>query len=54
MEVFYKNSLPVRDDLSFEKLIVVELKFGWKKIYFTNFENLNSNIKTKIFLQYLL
>ena len=34
---FYKNSLPVivRDDLSFEESIVVELKFGRKKIFFT-------------------
>ena len=34
---FYKNSLPVnaRDDLSFEESIVVELKFGRKKIFVT-------------------
>ena len=35
--LFYKNSLPVivPDDLSFEISNVVELKFGWKKIFFT-------------------
>ena len=35
--LFYKNSLPVivRDDLSFDESIVVELKLGWKKIFFT-------------------
>ena len=35
--LFYKNSLPVivRDDLSFDDSIVVELKFGRKKIFFT-------------------
>ena len=35
--LFYKKSLPalVRDDLSFEESIVVELKFGRKKIFFT-------------------
>ena len=35
--LFYKNSLPVivRDDLSFDESIVVELKFGRKKIFFT-------------------
>ena len=35
--LFYKNSLPVviRKDLSFDESIVVELKFGRKKIFFT-------------------
>ena len=35
--LFYKNSLLVivRDDLSFDESIVVELKLGWKKIFFT-------------------
>ena len=35
--LFYKNSPPVivRNDLSFDELIVVELKFGRKKIFFT-------------------
>ena len=35
--LFFKNSLPVkhREDLSFEQSIVVELKFGRKKIFFT-------------------
>ena len=35
--LFYKNSLPiiVRRDLSFDESIVVELKFGRKKIFFT-------------------
>ena len=35
--LFYKNSLPlkVRKDLSFRESIVVELKFGRKKIFFT-------------------
>ena len=35
--LFYKNSLPVivRSDLSFDESIVVELKFGRKKIFFT-------------------
>ena len=35
--LFYKNSLPVivRTDLSFDESIVVELKFGRKKIFFT-------------------
>ena len=34
---FYRNSLPiiVRNDLSFDESIVVELKFGRKKIFFT-------------------
>ena len=33
--LFYKNSLPVivRNDLSFDELIVVELKFGRKKYF---------------------
>ena len=37
MGLFYKNSLPVkvRNDLSFDESIVVELKFGRKKIFFT-------------------
>ena len=35
--LFYKNTLPIkhRDDLSFDESIVVELKFGRKKIFFT-------------------
>ena len=35
--LFYKNSLPVipRHDLSFNESIVIELKFGRKKIFFT-------------------
>ena len=35
--LFYKNSLPlkVRNDLSFAESIVVELKYGRKKIFFT-------------------
>ena len=35
--LFYKDSLPVniRDDLSFNETIVIELKFGRKKIFFT-------------------
>ena len=35
--IFYKNSLPVitRKDLSFDESIVIELKFGCKKISFT-------------------
>jgi len=35
--LFYKNSLPVivRKDLSFAESIVIELKFGRKKIFFT-------------------
>ena len=35
--LFYKNSLPVviRNDLSFDESIVVELKFGRKNIFFT-------------------
>ena len=35
--LFYKNSLPVivRNDLSFDESIVLELKFGRKKIFFT-------------------
>ena len=35
--LFYKNSLPLkhRKDLSFDESIVVELKFGRKKIFFT-------------------
>ena len=37
VDLFYKNPLPVviRDDLSFDESIVVELKFGRKKIFFT-------------------
>ena len=62
--LLYKNSLPVivRNDLSFDESIVVELKFGRKKLFFTvlyrttspkfqdflsNFENLYSKIKTE-------
>ena len=35
--LFYKNSLPIkiRYDLSFDESIVVELKFGRKRIFFT-------------------
>ena len=35
--LFYKNSLPVivRNDLFFDEFIVVELKFGRKKFFFT-------------------
>ena len=35
--LFYKNSLPIthRDDLSFDESIVMELKFGRKKIFLT-------------------
>ena len=35
--LFYKNSLPIiiRKDLSFQESIVIELKFGRKKIFFT-------------------
>ena len=35
--IFYKNSLPIksRHDLSFDESIVIELKFGRKKIFFT-------------------
>ena len=35
--LFYKNTLPIkhREDLSFDESIVVELKFGRKKIFFT-------------------
>ena len=35
--LFYKNSLPVivRNDLSLDESIVVELKLGRKKIFFT-------------------
>ena len=35
--LFYKNSLPLkpRTDLAFDESIVVELKFGRKKIFFT-------------------
>ena len=35
--LFYKNTLPlvIRKDLSFDESIVVELKFGRKKIFFT-------------------
>ena len=35
--LFYKNTLPVkiRNDLSFDETIVLELKFGRKKIFFT-------------------
>ena len=37
--LFYKNSLPliIRNDLSFGESIVVEVKFGRKKIFFTVF-----------------
>ena len=37
MGLFFKNSLPVviRKDLSFDESIVVELKFGRKKVFFT-------------------
>ena len=35
--LFFKNSLPVivRNDLSFDESVVIELKFGRKKIFFT-------------------
>ena len=35
--IFYKDSLPIkiRSDLSFDECIVAELRFGWKKIFFT-------------------
>ena len=35
--LFYKNSLPIklRNDLAFRESIVVELKFGCKKMFFT-------------------
>ena len=35
--LFYKNCLPVivREDLSYEESLVIELKFGRKKIFFT-------------------
>ena len=35
--LFYKNSLPavIRRDLSFDECIVIELKFGRKKVFFT-------------------
>ena len=35
--LFYKNSLPivVRQDLSFSESVVIELKFGRKKVFFT-------------------
>ena len=35
--LFYRNSLPlkVRDDLSFDETIVVELKYGRKKVFFS-------------------
>ena len=37
VRLFFKNSLPViiRNDLSFDESIVIELKFGRKKIFFT-------------------
>ena len=37
MGLFYKDTLPVihRKDLSFDECIVIELKFGRKKIFFT-------------------
>ena len=37
MGIFYKNSLPVtpRRDLSFDESIVLEIKFGRKKIFYT-------------------
>ena len=51
--LFYKNSLPVvvRNDLSFDESIVVELKFGRKKIFFTvlyrspSFDHNSSNFR---------
>ena len=35
--LFYKNTLPLKetDDLAFNETIVIELKFGSKKIFFT-------------------
>ena len=35
--IYYKDSLPIiiRDYLSFDECIVVELRFGRKKIFFT-------------------
>ena len=35
--LFYKNSLPavIRRDLSFDECLVIELKFGRKKVFFS-------------------
>ena len=46
--LFYKNSLPIspRYDLAFEESIVVELKLGRKKIFFTVLYRSPSNLST--------
>ena len=65
MGIFYKNSLPgiVRNDLSFDESIVIELKLGRKCAYDHNSPNLPSclileiyipKLKLKICLQYFL
>ena len=54
--LFYKNSLPVviRKDLSFDESIVVELKFGRKKIFFTVlYRSLSSNHTSPEFQDFL-
>ena len=61
--LFFKNSLPVivRNDLSFDESVVIELKFGRKNIFFSfseyntpkfraflaNFKRLHSNIQAE-------
>ena len=54
---FYKNSLPIniRRDLSFEESIVVELKFGRKKIFLTVlYRSLSFNHTSPEFQAFLL
>ena len=54
--LFYRNSLPViiRKDLSFNESIVVELKFGRKKIFFTVlYRSLSSNHTSPEFQDFL-
>ncbi len=54
--IFYKESLPlrVRDDLSFDECLVIELKFGRKKIFFSvlyrNPRNKASSVEFHTFL----
>ena len=54
--LFYKNSLPIkiRYDLSFDESIVVELKFGRKKIFFTVlYRSPASNYNSPEFMDFL-
>ena len=54
--LFFKNSLPiiVRNDLSFDESIVIELKFGRKKVFFTVLYRCPAFIHTSVKFQAFL